>query len=121
MAKQITFVVDDKEYILEFNRKTLKEAGEKGVTIDRLMAIETNPIDAVEIIPLLWSSAFDMHHPSVKEEKRQELFKLLNNKRGSEEDENDSGLFGALAELFAEPLNTLFEDEGNVEWKASWR
>lgn len=119
MAKQITFKVDDKEYILEFNRKTVKSASEKGLTIERLEKIDDNKADAVELVPLLWCCAFDMHHPSVSENKRLELFEKMSNKKGK--DENDLGLLGALFELFAEPITTLLEDEGNVEWTPSWK
>lgn len=121
MAKQITFTFDGKEYILEFSRKTVKDAQKKGLTYECLDSIDKNPLSLLDIVPLLWSCAFDMHHPSVSEEKRQEMYKQLTDKKGDDEDENDSGLFGALAELFAEPLNTLFEEQGNVEWKASWK
>lgn len=118
MAKQITFKVDKKEYILEFNRKTVKLASEKGLTAERLENIDNNKLDAVEVIPLLWSCAFDMHHPSVSEEERQELYDMMSNKQGKDD---DLGLLGALSELFLEPITTLLEIEGNVEWTTSWR
>ena len=118
MAKQITFKYKDKDYILEFNRATYKEAEISGITQTRVENLENNPSDAIELIPELWFRAFKMHHPSVTRAEADEMYHSMENKGGDEE--TDFGLLGALVEIFTEPIAILFQEQGNTKWSKSW-
>lgn len=116
MAKQITFSYKDKDYILEFNRDTVKKSQDMGLSIEKLEECDKNPFLALEVVPLLWRCAFLMHHPSVDKNLVEEMYKELANKEG---DKDEDGLIFSLMELYSEPLNTLLE-QGNVKWSKSW-
>lgn len=105
MAKQIKFNYDGKEYILEFNRKSVEAMEKQGFT---LSDISDKPMS---VLPNLFAGAFLMHH---KFEKREVIDKIFKGIRNREE------LFSTLVEMYNEPIVALMsepdDDEGNVEW-----
>lgn len=109
MAKQLIFNFEDKEYILEYTRRTVAEMEKKGfVAAD----ITDKPMTT---LPALFAGAFLAHHRFVKEDVINNIYTKLTKK-----DE----LIGKLAEMYNEPIMALVEepeaDEGNVNWTATW-
>ena len=95
MAKQITFEFEDKEYILEFTRKSVETMEKQGFVANE---IAEKPMST---LPALFAGAFIAHHPYTKKE-----------------------TIDKIAEMYNEPIMALIdepsEDEGNVNWGASW-
>lgn len=109
MAKQLRFSFKGKEYVLEFTRRTVSDMERKGfVAAD----VEKKPMST---LPALFEGAFLAHHRFEKKEVINEIFSYMTNK-----DE----LIGKLAEMYNEPILALVEEpeenEGNVNWTASW-
>lgn len=91
--------VDDKEYILEFNRATVKDAESKGFKREDIAD------NLMTRIPELFYYAFKMHHPSISQAKTDEiLFKDLEGLSGPELDR--------LIDLFNAPYGTLMNEDG---------
>ena len=109
MAKQLTFTYDDKEYTLEFTRRTVSEMEKKGFIASE---ITDKPMTT---LPALFAGAFLAHHRFVKQETIDAIFSKMVNKED---------LVGKLAEMYNEPIMALIEepeeDEGNVNWTATW-
>lgn len=109
MAKQLKFTFEDKEYILEFTRRTVTEMERKGfVAAD----VENKPMST---LPALFEGAFLAHHRFVKKDVIDNIFAHMTNKED---------LIGKLAEMYNEPIMALVEEpeanEGNVSWTANW-
>ena len=109
MNKQLKLTYQDKEYTLEFNRKSVEMMEKKGF---RATDIEHKPMTT---LPALFAGAFLANHRFVKDEIIEEIFSKMTNK---------SELIGKLAEMYNEPIMALVdepaESEGNVDWTASW-
>lgn len=109
MSKQLRFTYQDKEYCLEFTRKSVEIMEKNGFVASD---IESKPMTT---LPALFEGAFIANHRFVKREVVNEIFSKLTNK---------SDLIGKLAEMYNEPIMTLIdepgENEGNVDWTASW-
>lgn len=109
MSKQLKFTYQDKEYTLEYTRKSVAQMEKSGFVASN---IEEKPMTT---LPALFAGAFLAHHRFVKQEIIDEIFSKLTNK---------SELIGKLAEMYNEPLMTLIDEpeeaEGNVDWTASW-
>ena len=109
MAKQLKFTYEDKEYTLEFTRRTVTEREKKGFIASE---VETKPMST---LPAMFEGAFLAHHRFVKKNVIDEIFAKLTNKEE---------LIGKLAEMYNEPIMALIEepetDEGNVGWTASF-
>ncbi len=109
MAKTITFKYEDKEYTLEFTRKSIEKMEKMGFKISEL---EVKPVST---LPQLFNGAFLVHHPFIKRELTDEIFSKMTNKEE---------LLVKLAEMYSEPIVSLMVDpevnEGNVSWGASW-
>ncbi len=109
MAKQLGFTFEDKEYVLEFTRKTVTEMERKGFIASD---VENKPMST---LPALFAGAFLAHHRFVKQEVVDSIFSKMKNK-----DE----LIGKLAEMYNEPILALVEEpaenEGNLDWTTSW-
>ena len=110
MAKQITFTYEDKEYTLEFTRRTHRQMEDEGFT--------PRDIDAkpMTLLPALFAGAFKAHHRFVKQEVIDRIYAAMPNKES---------LIGKLAEMYNEPIESLMADPDekaakNVEWTASW-
>lgn len=106
MAK-IEFDFEDEHYTLEFSRRTVAALENNGFVMDKAMEKPMN------MLPMLFRGAFGMHHPRIKEEVVNTIFKSL---------ENKDELFATLIEMYQEPLNAMFEentDGKKVTWKKS--
>lgn len=107
MARKIKFEYNGKKYTLEFNRESVKQMEAQGFKIND---IGSTPLTAVQ---MLFSGAFIMHHKSVFGNKNlcSEIYDHMKNR-----DE----LITLLAEMYQEPLLSLFdeteENEGNTSW-----
>ena len=109
MAKQLIFTFEDKEYTLEYTRRTFAEMEKKGfVAAD----ITDKPMTT---LPDLFAGAFLAHHRFVKREVIDNIYTKLTKKED---------LIGKLAEMYNEPIMALVEepeeDKGNVNWTATW-
>jgi len=110
MAKTIKLVYNDKEYTLEFTRRTVAQMEDEGF---RVRTIDETPMTA---IPQLFAGAFKAHHRFEKKQVIDDIYAGIPNKED---------LLGKLAEMYNEPILTLMEepeegDAKNVEWTASW-
>jgi hypothetical protein len=108
-AKQLKFTYNDKEYTLEFTRRTVTEMERKVFIANE---VEAKPMST---LPALFEGAFLAHHRFEKKEVIDEIFSKMKNKED---------LIGKLAEMYNEPIMALVEEpeenEGNVEWTASF-
>ena len=109
MAKQLKFTYNDKEYTLEFTRRTVTQMEKQGFIAEE---VENKPMST---LPALFAGAFLAHHRFEKKETIDAIFEKLTNKEE---------LIGKLAEMYNEPIIALVEEpeenEGNVSWTASW-
>lgn len=109
MSKQLNFVYEDKEYTLEFTRKTVAEMERKGFIASD---ITDKPMTT---LPALFAGAFLAHHRYVKPDVIDTIFSKLTKKED---------LIGKLAEMYNEPILTLVEEpeeaKGNLDWTATW-
>lgn len=105
--KNIELTYEDKTYILEFDRASVKKLEQSGFDLN---SITTQP---VTMLPKLYKGAFLKHHPDISEEKAVEIISNIGNKED---------FIQALTELYIEPLNTLMSntDKGNASWKKTW-
>ena len=62
MAKQIVFTYEDKEYTLEFTRRTVKQMEDEGFVAQD---IDRKPMT---LLPALFAGAFKAHHRFVKQD-----------------------------------------------------
>ena len=108
-AKQLNFIFDDKEYTLEFNRRTVAEMEKKGFIVSE---ITDKPMTC---LPALFAGAFLAHHRHVKQDVIEKIYSTLTKKEE---------LIGKLAEMYNEPIAALLEEpeeaKGNVNWTATW-
>ena len=109
MNKQLKFTYQDKDYCLEFTRKSVETMERSGfVAAD----IETKPMT---VLPALFKGAFLANHRFVKDEVVNEIFSKMTNK---------GDLISKLSEMYNEPIMALVdepeESEGNLDWTASW-
>ena len=109
MNKQLRFTYQDKEYVLEYNRKSVEIMEKKGFVASD---IESKP---VTVLPALFAGAFLANHRFVKQDVIDEIYSKMTNK---------SELISKLAEMYNEPIMALVdepdESAGNVDWTASW-
>lgn len=109
MAKQLRFTFEDKEYTLEYTRRTVVEMEKKGFIASD---ITDKPMTT---LPALFAGAFLAHHRFVKEDIINDIYSKLTKKED---------LIGKLAEMYNEPIMALVQEpeeaEGNLDWEASW-
>ena len=109
MNKQLRFTYQDKEYVLEYTRKSVAEMERKGFVASD---IDSKP---VTVLPALFAGAFLANHRYVKQEVIDEIYSKLTNKQE---------LISKLAEMYNEPIQALVdepeESAGNVDWTANW-
>lgn len=105
MAKQIKFTINEKQYTLEFTRKTVETMEKQGFSVQN---IGDKPMS---VLPQLFAGAFLAHH---KFEKRAVIDGIFAKMKNREE------LFSTLVEMYNEPLLAIMaepeSDEGNVDW-----
>lgn len=109
MAKKLQFTYDGKEYTLEFTRKTVENMERRGFIASEFIE------KPMSCLPDLFAGAFKANHPFVKRDVIDDIYNKLPNKHE---------LIDKLAEMYNEPIESLFdepeENEGNVNWTANW-
>jgi hypothetical protein len=109
MSKQLRFTYEDKEYVLEYTRRTVEMMEKKGFVASD---IESKP---VTVLPALFAGAFLANHRYEKQDVIDKIYSKMTNKQE---------LIGKLAEMYNEPIMALVdepeESEGNLDWTASW-
>lgn len=109
MNKQLKFTYQDREYVLEYTRKSVETMERQGF---KASEISDKPMT---VLPALFKGAFLANHRFVKDEVIEDIFAKMQNK---------TELIGKLAEMYNEPIMALVDDpeesEGNVDWTASW-
>ena len=109
MGKQIKFEHNDKEYTLEYTRESVKQMEREGFVAGDIV---TKPMLT---LPKLFAGAFKAHHKyDTKQKQIDEIFELFTNKQA---------LVEKLAEMYAEPIETLMDDvnEGNaIAWEPNF-
>ena len=112
MATQITLTYKAEKYTLEYTSLTATAIENQGFNLDELTSKPNT------MIPLLVHGAFLRHHRDLKQKFIEEIYENLVNKSGQEGEE---GFIAVLAEMYAETVSTLTDenavDEGNA---ATW-
>lgn len=100
---KITMTYGKTEYVLEYNRQSVKTLEGQGFRLDEITNMP------MTMIPMLFHGAFFKNHKGVKRSTIEEIYEGIGDK---------TGLIQALAEMYAETLSTLTDDsgEGNVTW-----
>jgi hypothetical protein len=99
----ITLNHEEKEYVLEYNRQSVKMMESQGFVLGE---IASKPMT---MIPLLFSGAFIKNCKGIKRSLIDEMYNGIADK---------GGLMEALLEMYTETLSSLTDDstEGNVTW-----
>ena len=109
MAKQLSVAYQDRQYCLEYTRKSVEMMERNGFVASD---IENKPMST---LPALFAGAFLANHRYVKQDVIDAIFKTMPNK---------VELIGKLAEMYNEPIMSLIdepeESEGNAVWTANW-
>lgn len=110
MKKVINLKNGEKEYTLEFTRRTVQKMEKQGFKISEISDMPAT------YIPMLFQGAFMANHPFVKEDEVEELYALIPDK---------ATFVGKLSEMYIEPIEALMAEtepvEGkNVTWGADW-
>ena len=100
---KITLNYENKEYVLEYNRQSVKMMEGQGFVLDELAS------KPMTMIPLLFSGAFIKNCKGIKRNTIDEIYSGIGDK---------NALLEALMEMYAETLSTLTDssEEGNVTW-----
>lgn len=108
MDKKLTFTYDDKDYVLEYTKNTVRQMERSGFIANDL---EDKPMT---VLPTLFAGAFLANHSSVKREKIDRIYSKMGDKKR---------LIAALSEMYNDTVETLLEEpeEGNVEWTQNWQ
>jgi len=104
--KQIRIEDSDngREYVLEFDRSIVLQLDKDGFDIQNA---NKHPVSTMTD---LFKAAFLKNHPNTKENDILDVLKNIDDKEG---------LFKALAEMYAEPLESLFgksKNSKNLQW-----
>lgn len=101
---KINLTYEDKEYVLEYDRQSVKTMEGQGFILGELTD------KPMTMIPLLFAGAFIKNHRGVKRRVVDEIFDDITDK---------TPLMEALMEMYAETLSSLTDgdkSEGNVKW-----
>ena len=100
---KIVLNYEKKEYVLEYNRQSVKQMEGQGFILEELA---TKPMT---MIPMLFSGAFIKNCRGTKRAVIDEIYDGIGDK---------TALMEALMEMYAETLSTLTDGngEGNVTW-----
>ena len=103
---KINLTYDKKEYVLEYNRQSVKTMESQGFVLEELT---TKPMT---MIPLLFAGAFIKNHSGKDGVKRKVIDEIF------EEIGDKTALMEALMEMYADTLASLTDssNEGNVTW-----
>lgn len=109
MSKQICFSHGGVNYVLEFTRRSVRTMEQNGFNINE---VANKPMT---LLPTLFKGAFLANHRFAKAEVIDAIYEKMTNR---------DDLIAKLVEMYHEPLQQLMdepeENEGNVNWTASW-
>ena len=105
MSKKISFEYDKKEYTLEYTLRTAGQANDDGFILDQL---GDKP---ALMIPKLVYWAFVKNNKGITRKQTEEIF-------GGIKDKN--AFITTLAEMYAEAVNALIDDDDTEEGNANW-
>ena len=100
---KINLTYAKKDYILEYNRQSVKTMESQGFVLEDLTA------KPMTMIPLLFQGAFIKNHRGIKRNLMDDIFEEIGDK---------TALMEALMEMYAETLTSL--TDGNGEGNATW-
>lgn len=105
--KKIKINYKDKEYILEYNRKTVSDLENMGFVASEFAS------KPATMLPLAFRGAFLKNHKFIKQDLIDEIFAHIKNKQE---------LISSLSEMIVECYQSLMSDEveGDGEGNASW-
>jgi hypothetical protein len=115
MSTKVTITYQQKEYVLEFSRTTAQAIEDQGFVLDHLGE------KPAKMIPLLVYGAFMKNNRGIKRNLVDEIYDNLIGKIGKD---GEDGFISVLAEMYAETVSTLTDDnsvdEGNAAiWKVT--
>lgn len=106
MSKKIEFNYEGKEYILEYNRKSVEYIEKQGFIVSQLAE------KPMLMLPMAFSGLFFKNHKNIKQSEIDEIYDKFKDK---------GQLISTIAEMLNETYNTLQSDpeeqEGNIDWK----
>ena len=103
MGRIIKLQFNDKEYKLEFNRKSLLEIAD--IKFDE-KSIQSNYEGLVKLV----KSAFMMHHPEITKDEVESIIASI---------EDLSGFIGALSQIIQASVDTFNQSKGNAHWEVA--
>lgn len=104
MATRITFSAGDRDYCLEYTKRTVKMMEDRGFAPEKIVE------SPMTYLPELFAGAFLANHRFVKREVINELYESMEDKQE---------LVSTLIEMYNEPIKALTSDseEGNaIKW-----
>ncbi|MBQ8707977.1 MAG: DUF5055 domain-containing protein [Succinivibrionaceae bacterium] len=109
MSKTLSVTYENKTYLLEYTRESVRMMEQTGFVADDLF------VKPMLLLPQLFYGAFFAHHRGIKRKLVEEIFNTITD-RGE--------LIGKLVEMYREPIAALTDEpeetEGNASWTASW-
>lgn len=103
---KISVTYKGKSYLLETNRKTVESLERQGFVMNEL---SDRPMT---LIPMFYRSFFKTHHPTLKNEEIDKIWKSLKNK---------DAVLEKLLEMYSEVISVVFtDDEDEAEGNAVW-
>ena len=102
----ITFEYEDEVYTLEFSRRTVGMMENAGFKLEDLVDKQ------VTRLPQLFAGAFLMHHPRMKEEKINKIYKDMGDK---------DQLFTELIDLYRVPIEAMYDEPEDDSKKVKWK
>lgn len=113
MSKVMTVTYNDKDYTLEYTRRSVQAMERQGFDIN---AVSSKP---ATMMPLLLRGAFKAHHKDMRDDEIDEICDSI----GVDSDDREA-FIAKLVEMYSEPVLALMEgtkgNEKNATWKASW-
>lgn len=110
MTKQIKFEWQDKPYVLEFTRGSIRQLEQSGFILSEA---QQKPMTG---LPALFAGAFLAHHKFAKKELIEEIYNFFGDK---------VDLFEKLGQMYNGAMESLMDepdenDEKKIKWQASW-
>lgn len=104
MNKKIEFNYNGKDYVLEYNRKSIEYIERQGFSISQLAE------KPMLMLPMAFSGLFFKNHKNTRQSEIDEIYDNFKNK---------DMLINTIAEMLNEAYSSLQDDnqEGNIEWK----
>lgn len=104
MNKKIEFNYNGKDYVLEYNRKSIEYIERQGFSISQLAE------KPMSMLPMAFSGLFFKNHKNTRQSEIDEIYDNFKNK---------DMLINTIAEMLNEAYSSLQDDnqEGNIEWK----